>query len=199
MRADRQRDSALHQVKGIWLVAARAAVSDQFGVATLDRMEGAYSGRYHRALRQPVASSYYPEDALQDALQLLDETVTRGDDEKFRTTIRHATSHAVSTVFRVFLRASTASFILRQVPTLWREVRRGPAKVKVTPGDGGATLDYSEFPYFDDRRYLLLTQATIEELLFLCTKRRPAVTISDSGADWARVNVDYFKPTEPAN
>ncbi len=197
MAVDPQRSTDLHQVKGIWLVAARAAVNERFGAATLDRMESAYSGRYHKALRQPKASEYYPEDALQDALRLLDATVTRGDDEKFRTTIRHATSHAVSTVFRVFLRASTASFILRQVPTLWREVRRGPAQVRVTPGQGGAVLDYTDFPFFDERLYLLLTQATLEELLFLCTKRRPSVTIADSGSDWARVKVEYFKPAGP--
>ena len=103
--------------------------------------------------------------------------------------IEDCTEHGISRFFKVLLRLTTPQFVLKQVPTLWRQMRRGCGAVDVVVEENVVTVRYSDFPYFGDRRYRLLTEGTLRGLIRVATKRKAVLRISDFGADWLDVRI----------
>jgi len=142
---------ARSEVKGPWFVAMRAWLdanaSGEVSARVLERMPAEHRG----ALREPLPSEWYPEEALASALAAVDAEIARGDREAFLALMEACTEIGLSRFFRVLLRISTPGFVLRQVPTMWRQIRRGAGEVEVVEQDGIAELRYRAFPWFEDR------------------------------------------------
>ena len=91
------------------------------------------------------------------------------------------TEIGVSRFFRVLLRLSTPGFVLRQVPTMWRHIRRGRGEVRVREEDGAFVLEYSDFPWFADPLYEHLTVGSVRALVRIATGKAPTIRAEGLG------------------
>ena len=97
----------------------------------------------------------------------------------------------VNRFFRVLLRLSSPAFVLRQTPTMWRQIRRGQGRGEVEPVPGGTLIRYRDFPWFDDVNYRLLAKGSLGAIVAIAGKQLPRVDISDFGSDWLDARVEH--------
>jgi hypothetical protein len=177
------------EVKGVWFVALRHYLLDHQGPDRFAEVLSAMPEAHREALENPLTSSWYAEAALSAALRAVETAVARGKERLFVNLIEEATEKAIARFFRVLLRVTSPQFVLNQVPTLWRQVRRGRGQVAVTAEHNVVTIRYTDFPYFDDRRYQLLTEGTLRALVRVAAKRNVVVRIADHGSDWLTARI----------
>lgn len=175
------------EVKGAWFVAARAWLEER---SALDAVAQLLTRDVRTALLEPIPASWYPEELLQDALRGVRDAVVP-DAAQFVDAMDGCTVIGTSRFFRAMLRVASPGFVLRQVPTMWRHIRRGDATVAVNLHDDKAQLTYSGFPYFSDENYRLLTEGSLRALVRTCTGRNPRVTLLRSTADSLNVEVRW--------
>lgn len=178
-------------MKGIWLVTARGWVLREHDNPTLERIASHMDRDLRPAILEPLPSEWYPEEVLAQSLRAMREVVADGSNEKFRGVMESCTELGVSTFFRVLLRVSTPRFVLRQVPTMWKQIRRGRGRVVVENRATSTVVAYSDFPWFGDINYRLLTLGSLTAVLRVCTRETPRIRIEDHGGDWLDVVVDH--------
>lgn len=161
-----------------WLDARNGAASPEplLPAGVLTRVLARMQPAHRAALEEPIASTWYPEEALQDTLGALREGLSLGADA-FMDAMDACTVIGTTRFFRALLRMATPLFVLRQVPSMWRVVRRGAGLVEVESAVDEARLLYRDFPYFADENYRLLTLASLRAVVRTCTERDPSVTL----------------------
>jgi hypothetical protein len=165
------------EVKGIWLVSARDYIVRDHGPDALARIALHLEPELRATLTDPLPSAWYPEQSLAQSLAGMNVVLARGSETRFCEIIAACTTFGVGRFFRVMLRASSARFVMRQVPAMWQHVRRGAGRVAVRDTGRGSLIAYRDFPYFDDPNYRNLTLGSLTALLEICSGRRPNIAI----------------------
>lgn len=182
-------DGDRSEVKGSWFVTGRAYLLREGGDGLLQRVGKHLADDRRPCLFEPIASLWYPEEDLQCVLSGVRSEVALGSSGRFLTCMEGCTEIGINRFFRVLLRLTSTPFVLRQVPTMWRQIRRGAGTVEVEERDGVIVVRYSAFPYFADENYRIMTQGSLMALVAASTGERPDVHIEDFGADWLNVTV----------
>ena len=177
------------EVRGAWFVTARSYVEARWGTETLAQIAEGVTEDRRRAVTDPIASEWYPEEWLQDTLAAAHRIVAKGDRDAFIEFIEGCTEQGVSRFFSVLIELSKPAFILSKVPFMWDRVRRGPGRVVVSARDRGTRLHYSRFPYFGDPLYRMLTVGSLRAVVRRCTGEEPDVRIVDFSDDECVVDV----------
>lgn len=183
---------APNEVKGSWFVSARRLIASE-NPDSLPELLRNIDAPYREALSDPLASRWYPEEALQQLFVAIHRVLAKGDRDEFARLMERTTEMGIRHFFRFLVRLSTPSFVLRQVPNIWKQIRRGPGKVVVDIGEGAGVIRYSDFPYFADPLYRALTKASLRALMRVCTSREVEVRIDDQGSDWLTLSIVYSK------
>jgi hypothetical protein len=178
------------EVKGVWFVTARRLLASKHpgAVAEMVRLVDA---DLRSALTDPLPSSWYPEEALRQMLTAMNRVVANGDKDVFLRLMEEATDLGIQHFFRILVRIGSPAFVLKRVPTMWRQIRRGAGKVEVEADDRRATLRYTEFPWFSDPLYRLMTLGSLAAVVRLCAGRDANLAIVDHGPDWLTVRIEY--------
>jgi hypothetical protein len=179
------------EVKGLWFTVGRRFVLERYGQETLDTCIARLGERHGAVLRDALPSEWYPEETLQQTLAVLYIVIARGDQATYVDIIEEASLVAVHTFFRALLRLVPPATMLRKIPTMWGLIRRGAGRVAVEADDAQAVVRYSEFPYFDDVHYRLLTLGAIRSLMTLCDTRHARVELAAHTHDSLTVAVSY--------
>ena len=114
-------------VKGVWFVTARRHLLEEHGATKLAEVARSMADAHRTALLEPMASTWYPEDAFQDALHAVMQEVAHHDLLAFSNFIEACTVLGVNTFFRVLLRITSPAFLMRQMPALGRQYRKNDA------------------------------------------------------------------------
>ena len=168
--------AAASEVKGVWFAAARRFLIEQ-EPASIDDVLAFMNDRHRPALESPLASGWYPEEALQDLLHALFHVIAQNDPERAIDIIDRASELAISRFFRTLMRLGSAEFVLRAVPTMWSLIRRGAGSVDVSVTKGRAIVSYKRFPYFDDPVYRHLVVGSLRALVRIATGRTPKIEL----------------------
>lgn len=181
------RDS---EVKGVWFVSARAYLVQRFGDEGVRRVaEGMPTARYRGALVDPLPSSWYPEDALSEALDSMLVGAASGDELRFLGMMRDCTDIGINRFFKAVARLTSPAFMLRRVPTMWSHIRRGAGQVEVHVREPAVVIEYSQFPYFARRTYQLMTEGSLSALMRVCTGHLPEIRVTDVGTSHLTVEI----------
>ncbi len=175
------------EVKGVWFVSARAWLEERGVLMTAAKP---LPPAVRSALLEPMPTAWYPEETLQQAMSGVRATLAR-DGDQFIDAMDGCTVIGTSRFFRALLRLATPGFVLRQVPAMWRHIRRGDAHVDVVVEGDSARIEYSAFPFFGDENYRLLTEASLRAVVRTCTGRNPKVTIAKWSADALTVDLRW--------
>jgi hypothetical protein len=179
------------EVKGLWFTVGRRYILERYGAETLDAIVSRLGDRHGPVFADPLPSEWYPEETLQQTLAVLDVVVANGDATAFVDILEECSLLAVHHFFRALLRLVPPQTMLRKVPTMWTLIRRGVGRVSVDADETHAVVTYSEFPYFDDVHYRLLTLAAIRSLMTLCGTKHARVAIAGHTHDSLTVEVAY--------
>ena len=179
------------RVKGTWFVVARDYILETYGADVAAQMEAYFDSDVLDAWRDPVAASWYPEEALRMALMALHQVPCEGDLKRFEATCAACTTRGIDRFFSVVLAMSTPQLVLRGVPTMWKMIRRGPATVRVRGIPEGSEVSYVGFPFFVDVRYRVLTQASLAAIIQRCRGETPHVEIVEWTADSLTARVPH--------
>lgn len=190
----RMPSSPPSEVKGSWFISARRVITSE-QPESLSELLRHIDPPYRDAISDPLASHWYPEAALQQLFAAMHRVMAEGDRDTFGRLMERTTEAGIRHFFRFLVRLSTPSFVLRQVPTIWKQIRRGPGKVVVDIEEKQATIRYSEFPYFADPLYRAFTKASLRALMRICTSRDADVRIADQGSDWLTLTIVYARPS----
>lgn len=153
------------EVKGVWFVTARRYLMESGQEDVIARMVARLDEPHRTTFATPSASEWYPEASLAATLQLLREECGSQREERYVALMEAITLVGINRFFRLVLAVSSADFVLRKIPTMWAHIRRGAGKVTVETDERGATIRYSEFPWFDEPTYRLMTEGSIRALL----------------------------------
>jgi hypothetical protein len=165
------------EVKGIWFVALRSYLRERAAAESYGQVLAAIEPAHRAALADPIASAWYPEEALQAAFAAVRAQVAP-EPRQFLDLLDSSTEIATSRFFRALLKLASASFVIRQIPSIWTHVRRGAGSVVVDQRGGGTTvLQFRDFPYYYDENYRLLTVAAIRTIIRTSTGKVPRATI----------------------
>jgi hypothetical protein len=179
------------EVKGVWFVAARDYARAVHGQEVLDALLERTPYKYRDVYAAPIASAWYPEEALQEALSMLYEIVAQESDVIFEQIMEGCTEQGINRLFQMLLRISSPGFVLRMVPTMWRQIRRGAGHVDVDQHEGHTVIRYSEFPWFDDRLYRLLTVGSLRAIVRTCTHEEPRIDVLEAQGHSLTLRVAY--------
>lgn len=171
------------EVKGVWFVSLREWLEANVTREVTQKIIARLSPANREAMTDALPSAWYAEEALAEALRAIDAEVTRGDREAFVDLIDACTQVGLSRFFKVLLRMATPRFVLQQVPTMWRQIRRGEGRVSAVPVADGVELRYAEFPYFSEPLYELLTLGSVRALMRTCTGSTPELRIVHRSRD----------------
>lgn len=176
------------EVKGAWFVSARMFLGADAPI--LDAVVAEVALVHRHVLQEPASSAWYPEAALQETLRAM-RKVHCPEEGRFVDAIDACTVIGTSRFFRALLSLSTPAFVLRRVPTMWGQIRRGKGRVAVTTTDEDAVLQYRDFPYFADENYRLLTLGSLRAVVRTSTGQTPQVTLENVTRDAIDVRVRW--------
>ena len=179
------------EIKGVWFVAMRDHVSEVYGDQGLELLLDRAPAEFRDVYRTPIASAWYPEATLQEALSLLHEEVAGSSDLVFEKVVEWCVKHGVGRMFQLLLGASSPGFALRMVPTMWRQIRRGAGQVDVEQHAGHTLVRYSEFPWFRDRLYRLMTLSSLRVILRCASRGQPRIDVLEHGASTLALRVGH--------
>lgn len=179
------------EVKGAWFCSALDYARELHGDAQVDEWVAHSHPAYREVYANPIASAWYPEACFQEALSMLYERVAQENDRVFEKLIEGCTERGVNLLFRMLIRVSAPAFVLRRLPTMWRQIRRGAGHVDVMQEAGHSMVHYSEFPWFKDPLYRLLTVGSLRALVRTCTQESPRIEVLDYGVDQLSLRIAY--------
>ncbi len=181
------------EVKGIWFVSLRGYVERTSGPdAWLEFCEHFTDGT-RPLVRDALPSEWYPERLLQEQLGLMHGVLSGGDDGAFLRLVEDVSVSGIGRFFRILVGLGSPRFAVKQTPTLWRRLRRGPSSgyVTVTAGPRDAVLEVRGFSFLRDRNYRLTQVGTLRGLLQVVRAERRSVEVEDAGDDWMRIRMVY--------
>jgi hypothetical protein len=177
------------EIKGTWFVTLQTwcARERPGSLAELERR----MPKYGALIREPQQGEWYPEEGLHELFDALFEVLDR-DPRAFIEASRQVSHEAVGRFFRVLLGLSSASFLLRQVPTMWKRLRRDDgATVEVESRPGESLVRYRDFPWFDHDVYVHFTIGSLTALAQLADPEGVLVELAERSPGAASFRVTH--------
>ena len=166
------------EVKGVWFVTAKRYLLEDYGHEVFDRYVAGVPEAHREWVRDPLASRWYPEDMMRDAMASFYIEVAKGNDGAFSAAMGRCAVLGTHWFLQLLVSVTTPRYLLRLVPTALAQLRRGPVRVHVDARDDGATLRFTGQPYADDLRYRLATPAIVRSLMSMCVGQSAKATLT---------------------
>jgi hypothetical protein len=170
-------------VKGVWFVTTKRYVLETYDEGMLAAIARAVPEENRGALLDPLPSAWYHEDVFQQALRAVMEVVAHHDPAVFGDFIEACTVLGVNMFFRVMLRITSPAFLMRNMPTMFRQYRRNDWHCEAQADERHAVLTWRGCPYLADRTYRYFLVAVLLKCTELCSGQRPKVDILAHGPD----------------
>jgi hypothetical protein len=166
------------EVKGVWFVTAKRYLLEDYGPELFDRYVAGVPEAHREWVREPLASRWYPEDMMRDAMASFYAEVAQGSNAAFTAAMERCALLGIHWFLQLLLSVTTPRYLLRLVPTALSQIRRGPVKVHIETREGGATLRFTGQPYAADLRYRLATPAIVRSLMSVCVGQSARATLT---------------------
>lgn len=162
------------QVKGLVFETIRLYVPERYGRDKWQRILYLLPQRTVNVLEQAEISEWYPESELRRFLHVAFELLTDDDEQKFAELVRSVAHVAIKRFFKMIPSLASGHFVLRNVPTFYKRIRRGTATVHVEKlPDGEVQVHYQDFRYCRDRLYRIMALASCQAAAEAATGKIP--------------------------
>jgi hypothetical protein len=163
-----------NQIKGFAFEVLRTHLIEQFGLPQFNEVFDTLPRRTREILDEADINEWYPEAEMRRVIHLVYDELAGRNDEKFVELMRAVALAGVNRFFRTVLGLASGKFVLRNIPSLWKRLRRGPASIRPEQlADGRVLLHYENFRYCRDPIYRLLSLANCQAVVLAATKKLP--------------------------
>ncbi|HEY6728567.1 MAG TPA: hypothetical protein VI197_31365 [Polyangiaceae bacterium] len=156
-------------VAGTVFVSIKRFVVARFQSGTLDTLGRRLDAEARRALLQPRADAWYPNQLLLPILHASFETLAEGDLGKYHGLVYDVTLHAMRHSFREAMELGGAAQIVTKLPSLWQRLERGDTSVTASARDGVAEIKIRRRAAALDPLYLQTVLAMLRALFYAAT------------------------------
>jgi hypothetical protein len=178
------------EVRGIMIVTLRRYILEEHGDQVFGRYVAFASDETRDALSEPLASRWYPEIVMRDAMEACYHAVCNGNDTLFAHAMEKGATLGTHWFFRMLLSVTTPRYLIHLMPTALRRLRRGPVRLEMQVRNGDATLRVIDHPFADHPQYRLATPAILGAVVRLCSPSA-RVTLVDYGPTTQVVQVQW--------
>jgi hypothetical protein len=168
-----------HQVKGVWFVSGQAYLRRELPSDQYAQLLAALPQGHRGIVDAPLPSEWYPEAIAADFQRAWFDVAAGGDERTFERMIAAASGEGVNRFFRALARVATARFLIKQAPTIWKHLRKGPASVAVEDHGGRMVVRYRGFPFFEDPLYATVFPVQVAALVTVATGKTAPTRIID--------------------
>jgi hypothetical protein len=179
------------EVKGVWFVTARRYVLEEYGQDAFERYVECTREASRDAICEPLASRWYPEETMRDALEAYHEGVCSRNDSRFSHAMEACAVLGTHWFLQMLVSVTTPRYFLRLMPTALRQLRRGPVRLDIDVRDSDATLRFMDHPYSDHPQYRLATPAIVRAVMRLCVGQSARATLVEYDATTQVVEVGW--------
>ncbi len=127
--------------------------------------------------------------------EAIDQVVTRGSVPEFERFVEGCIGEGIATFFKSLLSITTPAFMLRQYPSMYSRVRRGPSQVEVDLSESDARLRFSSLPNADHELMIATGRACFRVLVQTTGSARPLVEVDHVTQDELSYRVDFGAPS----
>ena len=165
-------------VKGLTFQTARRHMREAYGEDAWDLMMAALPRRTRALFETAETTEWYPESELRRFFHVVHEQLAAGDDARFREIAIDLAIAGVNRFFRMIIGLTSARFVLQKVPTIWKRLRTGPARLSTEIADDGRVLvHYQDYRYCRDPIYRQLSIANCQALVVAATGKVPEAEV----------------------
>ena len=164
-------------------VTVREFLSQHLGADAYKDLCDALPSTTRALLRDATPGRWVAESHLQTVIRSLFEDSLGGDEVAFVECVRGMASAGVNRFMRIILSLASERFVLRNVPVVWKRLRRNAGTVDADVEPGLVRLRYDGFPYFGELACRLMSLANCEALVQSATGRLPKGKIVDWSSD----------------
>jgi hypothetical protein len=168
-----------HQVKGVWFVSGQTYLRRELPSDAYDQFLASLPPGHQAIVEAPLPSEWYPEAVAADFQRAWFDVAAGGDERTFERMIAAASGEGVNRFFRALARVATARFLIKQAPTIWKHLRRGPATVAVEDAGERMIVRYRGFPFFEDPLYATVFPVQVATLVTVATGKAAPTRILD--------------------
>jgi hypothetical protein len=162
------------EVKGLVFDTIRNYVIDTYGKPAWDEMMYLLPRQTIEVFESPQLTEWYAESEMRRFVHLAFEMICGNDEDKFVELTRKVADVAIHRFLRMIPELASASFVLRNVPTFFRRIRRGTASVRVeTDRHGRVLVHWEDYRYCRDRLYRMMAMASCQAAANAATGKIP--------------------------
>ena len=159
------------EVKTLTFVTMRAVLPRRFDAEECARLYRGLSPETAALLRDAEPMGWAPERHMAELMAKIYRDLLASDDAAYLDFARDVASAGISRFMGVFLSLASPRFVLRNIPVVWRRLRRNAGQVTAESDGSIVRLHYRGFPFFSDRVYRLLSLANCQALAFAACHR----------------------------
>ena len=168
----------IQQVKGLTFTTIRKYIIEARGQKQWDAVMEKMPLRTHRLFEELDDSQWYPETEMRRLIHAIHDHVAKGDEQEFVELFRGVAHAGISRFFRMILTLASGQFVLRNIPTFWKRLRRGPARLESEQSpDGVVKIHYDDYRYCRDRIYRILSIANCQAAAHSACGKYPRASI----------------------
>lgn len=160
-------------------MSGQAFLRETLPVERYEQMLAALVPDDRQTVTSPMPSAWYPESTAADFQRAWFDVGAGGDEPAFEHMIATASEQGVNRFFRALARVATPRFLIKQAPTIWKHLRRGPATVAVEERGSRMVVRYGRFPFFEDPLYRRVFPLQVATLVKVATGTAPPTRVLD--------------------
>jgi hypothetical protein len=150
------------QIKGFVFATCKRYISQRFSPEVYDELVAGLPESSRQLFVDPIVSSFYGEAHMHAFVTRIHQELAKGDPELFGDIMRGIAAAGINKFFRLILSLSSASFVMRRVPLLYKRLRQGPAKLHVDEEGERFFIHYDSFPWCSDPVYRSTSMANLQ-------------------------------------
>ena len=178
------------QVKSLTFATMRDFLPERLGPDRWQRLRDELDPDVLALLDEVEPGTWVAEDHMHQLMAAMYRRALDADDEAFLAVVRGLAAAGISRFMRVFLGLTSARFVLKKVPVVWRQLRRNAGEVESVVEGQRVRVRYRGFPYFAEPAYRLLSLGNCQALAFAASSRIPQGTIGAWGGDHLELEFD---------
>ena len=167
----------IQEVKGLTFGTIRSYLIETHGQAKWDALMDKLPLRTHRLYADIQSTEWYPETEMRRLVHAIAEHYVPDDEEAFLALFRGVAAAGISRFFRMILTLASGQFVLRNIPTFWRRLRRGPASLTAKQSGSAVRIHYDDFRYCRDPLYRLLSIANCQAAALASCGKIPKASV----------------------
>jgi hypothetical protein len=164
-------------IKGNQINLSKQYLTETFPPEVYSKLFDSLDEETRIRLTTPIfALSWKPEKLFIDLITTADKILGKGDYQLCHDIGRYIAQQSVSTIYKIFIRINTPTFVIKRAPTFWRQLHNhGSLEVTQSSRDHATILLHDEVSH--SKAFCRGLIGFFERILELCGAKNISITV----------------------